>query len=184
MDKKKIIGTIIGVIMFAVLIAGATYAWLTFNATVTNATYNGTTLNYWVDYSKGTDLSDIPILTSPTTENASFVKVTAKKPTGSIANNITIKLTTTSNGVLTKSGAVHYAICKGTCATNFTGAYQGTITSAGTINLLTDNNITSTLSEYYVYFWLDAATITTDHLGDDYAGYIHASSTQDTTNNG
>lgn len=184
MDKKKIIGTIIGVIMFAVLIAGATYAWLTYYATVTNATYNGTTLNYWVDYSKGTDLSDIPILTSPTTANASFVKVTAKQPAGSIANNITIKLTTTSSNTVTTSGAVHYAICKGTCASNFSGATQGTVTAAGTKNLLTDNNVTTTLAEYYIYFWIDAATLANGHVGQKYEGYIHASSTQDTTNYG
>ena len=29
MNKKKLIGTIIGVVAFAALIAGATYAWLT-----------------------------------------------------------------------------------------------------------------------------------------------------------
>lgn len=40
MDKKKLIGTIIGVTMFAALIAGATFAWLTFSATITNGSYN------------------------------------------------------------------------------------------------------------------------------------------------
>ena len=33
MDKRKLIGTIIGVTMFALLIVGATYAWLSFTAT-------------------------------------------------------------------------------------------------------------------------------------------------------
>ena len=43
MDRKKLIGTIIGVIFFVALIAGATFAWLTFNANVTNGNYNVST---------------------------------------------------------------------------------------------------------------------------------------------
>lgn len=35
MNQKKLIGTIIGIIFFVVLIAGATFAWLSATATVT-----------------------------------------------------------------------------------------------------------------------------------------------------
>ena len=55
MDKKKLIGTIIGVTMFAALIAGATFAWLTFNATITEGTYNAASMNFLVDYTVETD---------------------------------------------------------------------------------------------------------------------------------
>ena len=117
MDKRKLIGTIIGVAMFAALIAGATFAWLTFNATVTNATYNGTTMNFIVNYSNGQSVTNIPQLTSGTPNTASCTTVNAKKNTNSVDGTLTIKLSTTSNGTLTQSGALKWTICKGGCGT-------------------------------------------------------------------
>lgn len=49
-NTKKIIGLIIGLIMFAALIAGATYAVLTTAVNTTNQTYNTTSLCFLVDY--------------------------------------------------------------------------------------------------------------------------------------
>ena len=45
MNQKKLIGTIIGVLFFAVLIAGATFAWFTFSVNVSNGNYNAATGN-------------------------------------------------------------------------------------------------------------------------------------------
>lgn len=185
MDKKKLIGTIIGVTMFAALIVGATYAWLSFNATITNGNVIGQTLNYWVNYAKGSDLSDIPILVTATNETAAVVTVTAQKPTGSIAEDINIYLTTTSTNDLTTSGAIKYAFCEGECSADFSGAKTGTVTAAGTLKLHDDSlTITSTTTTYYIYFWVDAAIITNDHLSESYTGYIHADSAQDETKYG
>lgn len=193
MDKKKLIGTIIGVIMFAALIVGATYAWLSFTATVTNATANGTTLTYWVNYSANdTDsdgeidhITDLPILTSATTSTAAEATLTAQRPQGSIADNITIYLTTTSTTSLTTSGAVKYVICETSCDANFSGNTINSVTAASTVSIFTgtlngtttsDSNETHT---YKIYFWLDAATITNSHVGQSYSGYIHADSHQE-----
>lgn len=187
MDKRKLIGTIIGVTMFAVLIVGATYAWLTFTANVTNATANGTTLNYWVNYAKGTDLSEMPILVTPTTSTAAHVTLTAQRPKGSIANNIKIYLTTTNSNILTTSGAVKYVICEGACDANFADETINSVTETSTEEIYSgtlpgtvssDSNSTVT---YNVYFWIDAATITIDHLNQEYQGYLHADSTQGPT---
>ena len=184
MDKRKLIGTIIGVTMFAALIVGATYAWLSFTANVTNTTSNGSTLNYWVNYAKGEDLSDMPILINPTTSTASKVTVTAQRPKGSIADNIKIYLTTTSSNGLTTSGAIRYVICEGECNANFTGNTINSVTATSTVNIFTgtlpgtvDSTSNATVT-YNVYFWIDAETITNRHLGHTYAGYIHADSTQ------
>ena len=193
MDKRKLIGTIIGVTMFAALIVGATYAWLSFTATVTNATANGTTLSYWVNYAKGTDISDIPILVTPTTSTASSVTVTAQRPQGSIADNITIYLTSTSTGLTTTSGVVKYVICEGACDANFTGNTINSVTATSTIPIYTGTLPGTTTSStnatvtYNIYFWLDAATLTNEHLttgNNTYSGYIHADSTQSQTNYG
>ena len=188
MDKRKLIGTIIGVMMFALLIAGATYAFLTFTATVTDATYNGTTMHFLVDYTKGSEITTMPQLVNATPETAESLFVVAKKNTGSVNGKLTIKLSTTSNNTLTTGEIVNWVLCKGECTGSFTHANKkasGTINAGGseatpaTITLYADTeNITTGGDTYYVYFWIDAVTINNSHLRQVYSGYIHASATQ------
>ena len=191
MDKRKVIGTIIGVMMFAALIVGATYAWLSFTANVTNATATGSTLNYWVNYAKGQDLSELPMLASATTTTASKVTVTAQRPQGSIADNIKLYLTTTSTGSLTTSGAIKYVVCEGNCTSEtFSGYTINAVTATSTVEIYnrtlpgeTTSNSNATVT-YNIYFWIDAATLVNAHLGQTYSGYIHADSAQNQTNYG
>ena len=116
MSNKKLIGTIIGVIAFAALISGATFAWLTYAVNVTGGTYNGASTNFVVNYTKGTDISDVPILTSPTVSTARSLVVSANKTSTSVDGTLSIKLTTTSSDILTTSGAIKYKACQGECA--------------------------------------------------------------------
>ena len=57
MDKKKLMGLIIGIILFAALIVGATFAWLTYAINVTNGNYNVETSCFDVNYENGADIS-------------------------------------------------------------------------------------------------------------------------------
>lgn len=168
MDKRKLIGTIIGVTMFAALIAGATFAFLSFTATVTDSTYNGTAMNFIVDYQEGTYIEDIPQLRSSTTaapntqditmitpsEAASLV-VVAKHHENSAKGYVTIKLTTTSQGLLTTDGLVNWVICRdpdvesGTqvddvCGSGFptSGLSGGAAINSGVITAGNNNTIT------------------------------------------
>lgn len=189
------LGGLIGILMFVVLVLGATYAWLNFSANIINGVVNGKTLNYWVNYAKGTDISNIPILVEPTTSTASHVTLTAQRPDGSLADNITIYLTTTSTNALTTDGVVRYVICEGACDESFSGNTINTVTSSGTVSIYSgtlpgtlhytkdENNviIENDTITYNVYFWLDAETITNDHLNKSYSGYLHAASTQNPT---
>jgi len=193
MDKRKLLGMIIGVVMFAILIVGATYAWLSFSATVINATANGTTLSYWVNYGKGEAIEDMPILTAGSTSTASEVTLTAQRPAGSIADNIKIYLSTNANesdDVLSTSGVIKYVICETECNANFDGNTINSLTTESTVEIFSGTLSGDTASEsnpihtYKVYFWLDAATITNSHIGKKYSGYLHADSTQNTTNYG
>lgn len=193
MDKRKLIGTIIGVIMFAILIAGATYAFLTFTANVTNGTYYGNTMHFLVDYTKGTEITYIPQLVTATPETAESLHVVAKKNDGSVDGNLTIKLSTTSENTLTRDGIVNWALCKGTCTGNFldakaTGTISATTETQESITetdpLITTlyvdpDRITDAGDTYYVYFWIDAEKLNNSHLGQIYRGYIHASATQE-----
>lgn len=182
MDKRKLIGTIIGVAMFAALIAGATFAFLSFTATVTNATYNGTSMNFLVDYTQGTAITGLPQVKTGTPSNSSHLVVNAKKHNNSVDGYLTVKLTTTSTGTLTTGGLVNWALCKGACSTDFSAAKAtGVINSStsGTINLWTDTELITTAgTDYYVYFWINSNLIKNEHINQSYNGYIHASATQ------
>ena len=185
MDKKKLIGTIIGVVMFAMLIVGATYAWLTISATVTNGTYNTGSRNFVIDYTKGTDVTTLPIL-SVASENdvassgASSLTVTAKlnnenSPKGDLSLTL---VTTSDSGTLVNKGVIKYAVSinggtptapQTVSSNNQVLVLSGTTTTTTLIDSTTDDSIT-------VYLWLDAATLTS--TGQSYAGYIKASATQ------
>ena len=175
MSNKKLIGTIIGVIAFAVLISGATFAWLTYSVNVTGGTYNGASTNFVVNYTKGTDISDVPILTSPTVSTARSLVVSANKTSTSVDGTLSIKLTTTSSDMLTTSGAIKYKPCQGECADLTSNV--GTVTASGTVEIFS-GALQSSATSYYVYFWIDAATFSNDHVGKTYSGYISAEAQQ------
>ena len=206
MDKKKFIGTIVGVIFFVALIAGATFAWLTFNASVTNGNYAGSTLNFTYNYTTGTDVTKINILTATPARNAitagtGYVALTASKPAGSAKASkfdLILKKTTNEIGV---SNVVKYAVCKSATptdcnnsastaipsTTNTTWVALGTI-STGTTDQTLYSDTTSFAAEgaatanYYVYFWVNGDAIITGNqnqvVGKSFAGYIYAKSEQ------
>lgn len=169
MDTKKLIGTIIGVTMFAVLIAGATFAWLTFGTTVDEANVTtSTTMNFMVDYTKGTAITNIPMVDSKliTPDQAESLVVVMKRNTagtGSPDGHGYITLNTTTSDALTTDGVVRWAICRDTdiesvepqiddvCGSVTTPAdfsakalNTGKVTASGTIVLLNDAKLTTT----------------------------------------
>ena len=206
MDKKKFIGTIVGVIFFVALIAGATFAWLTFNASVTNGNYAGSTLNFTYNYTTGNAVSSISILAATPARNAiadkaGYIALTASKPAGTAkASKFDLILKKTTNGI-GDSNVVKYAVCKSAtpadcnnsastaipAATNTTWVALGTI-STGTNDQTLYSDTTSFKDEgaatanYYVYFWINGDAITTGNqnnvVGKSFAGYIYAKSEQ------
>lgn len=189
MDKKKLIGTIIGVAMFAALIAGATFAWLTFSATVTNGSYNTGSKNFVINYSGGTALSEMPMLTvsgasAVASSGAKVITLSAGLASGSAPGNLTVTLNTTStgsdsNGHASVLPALRYSVAIGTGAPS---APQ-TVSSDTQALKLSGNSTTykissTTATTIKVYFWLEASDITQSMLGASYSGYISATATQ------
>lgn len=185
MNQKKLIGTIIGVLLFAALIAGATFAWFTFSVNVSNGNYNATTGKFSIDYVGGGEITSAPTVTTGTPENATVKQITAKLSDASISGKITIKLTTSSTNLLTTSGAINYAVCTSTsptstCTTDFSNAVAtDSITTSGEKVLYADpTDLTTTIRYYFIYFWIDGSKITAEMVGNEYSGYIHASGQQ------
>lgn len=130
MDRKKLIGTIIGVVAFAALIAGATYAWLSVNASITNGNYAATSKDFVINYagdSNGVGGVNQIANTEATTANITsaslanvagdgWVAVTASKSNNSPkASSFKIKLSISQNTLETDS--LLYAVCNGACPT-------------------------------------------------------------------
>lgn len=165
MDYKKLIGTIIGVTLFAILIAGATFAWLTFGVEIVSTNVKtANTMNFIVQYTKGTNIDDMPMVDSTLvtpSQTASLVVVMKKNP-NSPEGHGSISLTTTSTGSLTTKGIVRWAICRdtsieqGTQVDNVCGGLtsttdfsakalnSGKVTANSTITLLNDAKLTTT----------------------------------------
>jgi predicted ribosomally synthesized peptide with SipW-like signal peptide len=120
LDKKKLIGTIIGVVAFIALIAGATFAWFTATVTVTNGNYLGTVKNFVITYTGssavGSNLRIIDTVTTATpvaikngatsaaTADDGWVQVTAAKTANDVAvANFKLRLHIETNNMATNS---------------------------------------------------------------------------------
>lgn len=204
MDKKKLLGTIIGVIMFAMLIVGATYAWLTLTANVTNGTYAGNSLNFTFSYS-GNDITAIKMY-GPTPARNSFTAgsgysvISASKAAGTAkASAFNIKLHKTS-ATITDFSVIRYVVCRNATASNCNNSVSTALPSSASGNFVARNQLSSSTDitlytdtttfnvegaasmTYYVYLWIDGELITTSNqdkvVGKSFSGYLYADATQ------
>ena len=192
MDTKKLIGMIIGVTLFAALIAGATFAWMTFSASVTNGTQNIQSRNFTFSYTNGSAITGLlpltatPARNSVTAGNGYLTLSVTKEATSAKSNSFKIFLHRTTWGV-TLTGGIRYAVCKSATAANCNNSVATAIPSTtgtewvsyGTITNGTDTGNTGFLlyedkttfntdskvtGNYYIYFWIDSSVITADNL--------------------
>ncbi len=183
MDKKKLIGTIIGVVAFIALVAGATYAWSTAALNVTGNAYNGGTMNFMVNYIKGTNITAMPptLANSAGTSSTSSLTVKAGRTSSSAPGKMTIYLNTTStSNTLLTNGVLTYGYCITATSTTTCSSFAGTgtVTTTGRTAIITDTTIETTDKNYNIYFWLDGAKNQGQYKTQTYAGYIEAVATQ------
>jgi len=191
MDKKKLIGMIIGITMFAALIAGATFAWLTFTANFSNNTINASTRNFTFSYTQGTAVSNLIWTTSAparniiTTGNGYITLAATKTARTPEASSFKIILQKDTMEIAV-AGLIKYAVCRSNTAsdcnnsatstipTSVSGNWVavGTVTTATGAQTLYDDTTTfnvysetaSVTGNYYVYFWLDSAVLTNSNM--------------------
>ncbi len=175
MDTKKTIGAVVGVIAFIALIAGATFAWFTASAAVTNATYNGTVCSYSLTVTGGSINTSLPLASSTATSDYFYAKTHATIGAQGVMSTVTAKLASacsaSSAGTATiratiSAGAstncpLSYAVFSGS-TTDYTGTplAKGTITSASAKTLTTTSTLTTTDQTYKIWLYLDGDVIT------------------------
>lgn len=182
MDKRKFIGTIIGVIMFAALIAGATFAWFTLTANVTNGNYTASTKNFIINYGKGTEVGNVVVTDNATTATIAtapsandedddpsndemfkdgWLAVSAAKTANSAkASSFMVKMHVNSNGLTTK--AVTWAICKGDCPTNVALATVSNGTATCGTGVTNCGTVDAGASNTDITLFNDTSTFNTD----------------------
>lgn len=201
MDKnnnRKLIGTIVGVVFFALLIVGATFAWLTFSANVNNGRYNSGTLNFTISYSGSADINYLPMYygdvavtqfvndnINPTAEIDAY--------TLSLPGTLYLKLHVNDNNdsnALAAAGCIRYAVCsnsadrcggQGKTLSNFADSYgivEASLLDSNNDIIIYEGPLVaedhdSGEEAYWIYLWIDNELITSSEGGLNFTGYIY-----------
>lgn len=183
-NKKKLIGTILGVVLFIALIVGATYAWFNNAANVTNGNYNAEAKNFMITYTKGTEIADMVYKkTSEATPNniTSEVVVKAKKANTQTADGTLNIIFTPDENTINVDGAINWGVSLNSEGTfHTTGSVASTSTAPITVYT---GPVTVEDTSYHIHFWADPTKISNDQLGQTFKGHIHATATQNETTN-
>ena len=204
-EKRKILGTLLGILGFIAVMAGLTYAMYTTSQTNSNTIIGGhECVN--INYSKTSNISvkelkqvDNYTETEATTK-VTFYQNNSSKNCGNSVGTIYIYTTSADNGLISgitetitsgtntttlNHGVLRYTIEKRigsstTIAETYTGYINKTGDTAVEIGKLESSSTT-----YTVYLWLEkdaTNTITESTISEaNYSGYIHAGARQSST---
>ena len=164
--KKKILYSILIVLLIIIVSVGITYAWLSWSGVVN---ISGTSECFDVNYVKGQDIGseESPAklsLASSYTEGLSTVVKVNLNDTCTILNGTgTLYLNTDSitSNILLTSNVLKYQVLDGT-----TEITNGIITSTGTLAIYDNIPITNEEKSITVYIWIDGNLVTNDNVND------------------
>lgn len=193
MDKKKLIGAIIGIIAFGALITGATFAWWTWTSDTANDTVvafnvvdGSNKLKATLDATQTTFNGLYPTDSCTSTSNgAQMVPITLyylnnTKLPATISATLTLKtLTPGHSGSLTEAmkASIHWALS--TSSTSCTSGALGSGTleektvndalytgNLGLANIPASTNTTMQTQQLYLYVWIDGNAMNTGNIGN------------------
>lgn len=164
--KKKILYSVLIVLLIIIVSVGITYAWLSWSGSVN---VSGTSECFDVNYVKGQDIGseESPAklsLASSYTEGLSTVVKVNLDDTCTILNGTgTLYLNTDSitSNILLTSNVLKYQVLDGT-----TEITNGVITSTGTLAIYDNIPITNEEKSITVYIWIDGNLVTNDNVND------------------
>lgn len=170
MEKRKMYGTIVGIVAFAALIIGVTYAWFTWSSAPREL--SGTSGCFTINYVNGTEISGNISPSADYTGGKSTTATLSIAKECTTQGTATINLTTEERSTvdLSESG-VKYAVYNADTLVS-EGAVTGETQALATVDL------TKVATTYTVYVWIDGEIADNDYVGKTYSGYIHVSATQ------
>lgn len=176
MNKQKIIGLIVGVVVFIFCIAGITYAYITWISNDIEKTVSSKCFN--VHYDKGTNISGI---ISPSTDYTGGTSVTVKMDLSSECDirangKLYLNTSTSTTNSLFREGLLNYQVLINGAVTDLKGSIMETGDIVIDLGELSKN--TSATTEYTVYVWIDYNLVENSDASSMYHGSIRAEAIQ------
>ncbi len=184
MKKSKIIGSIVGIVVFVAMIAGLTYAWFTWRSS--NIPVAGNSNCFIIDYDIGqeigsaSDKASFDLVESYDEGQAAIVTLSINEKCVGMKGKGVLYLNTnsaaTDNAII--KGALKYTIIK-KVGDESEEVGTGTITTKNKLKLV-DNIPLDTTSKvtYEVWVWIDGTIADNTYYKANYSGYISAEVTQ------
>lgn len=175
-NKSKAIGTVLGVLLFIILVAGFTYAYLILRTEKDLTTGSG---KFSIDYSIVQNITATDLSPSTTKSGGLVGKVQAKLSSNSVAGKFNIYITPTTIEGLNTNGALKYEVYVNSSTTAYkTGSFEG-ITANTKLKVVDGYSLTSTSSytTFTIYIWLDNSLVTNEMFGKIFNATISADST-------
>ena len=174
MKKAKLLGAVFGIILFICLIAGFTYAWVSWQSN--NIGIGGTLDCFDIDYGISQQIgssstkASLEMASSYTGGLSAKVSLAVKSTCTNVSGTATLYLNTTQAPSSILKGALKYTVVSGSSV-----IATGAITSSSRITLANNINVSSTTpSTYTVYVWLDGSLADNSYANLSYTGYISA----------
>ena len=178
--KRKVLYSILFVLLIVIVITGSTYAWLSWSGVVNIL---GTSECFDVNYVKGGDIGSDSnpaklSMASSYTEGLSTSVTVSLKNTCTITNGTGKLYLNTDTGVssstLLSGKILKYQVLDGT-----NEVASGIVSSAEKTLIYSDIPITTTAKTIKVYIWLDGNLVTNDIIDDVLSGTYSGSITMD-----
>ena len=175
--KKKIIYSVLVILLLVIIVVGSTYALFSSAATSNNSNVTSSSEKYEIIYYGGTAIDgDIKMLSSHVGADSTTVQIGLASGVNVAVNaTLFINVVSISPEIATTGFKWEVYRVNGANETlensgNFNGA-----TANAEIPILT-KPLSTTLTSYKVYFWLDGSTVGNEIEGTNFNGYIGAKS--------
>ena len=174
--NKKLLYSILTVLLIAIVSVSVTYAWLSWSSSVN---IGGTSECFDVNYVKGQDIGSDSnpanfSLASTYTEGLSSVIKVNLKDTCTISNGtgtLYLNTDTTTSSILLTSGVLKYQVLEGT-----NEVANGIVSSTGNLPIYNNIEINNDVKQLTVYIWIDGSLVndsnSSDILSSIYKGNI------------
>ena len=164
--NKKLLYSILTVLLIAIVSVSVTYAWLSWSSSVN---IGGTSECFDVNYVKGQDIGSDSnpanfSLASTYTEGLSSVIKVNLKDTCTISNGtgtLYLNTDTTTSSILLTSGVLKYQVLEGT-----NEVANGTVSSTGNLPIYNNIEINNEVKQLTVYIWIDGSLVNNDNSND------------------
>lgn len=168
-SKKKLFGTILGVVLFVVLIFGVTYAIYTWATTPEDEKLvEGNADCFSVVYTKGEDIGsdnsieEIQIGSTYTDGKSTTIKIKLDSSCKITSGGATLYLNTTEmSDVLKNNNILNYQVLDGSTSKN-----SGVISDVGTIPIYENFTVTTSEKNITVYLWINGQYIDNSNVND------------------